>query len=122
MAKQERKLSAFEKAVSQAIGDGRTLGNQEDPARERYPQLWGWLTSVYVGRDSIKNPAYLNLRMGVDGVLVSLIDRDLCTTVEISCASLEEALPALEAALANGHAPLKSWGRKEPHLRKRRGG
>jgi hypothetical protein len=122
MGKTERRLSTFERAVAHAIGDGRELGSADDPARERFPQLWAWLATVYVGRDSIKNPAYLNVRLGPEGVVVSLIDRDLCTTVEVSCGHLEEALPAIEAALSSSSPPLKSWGRKEPHLRKRRSG
>lgn len=122
MAKPERKLSSLERAVQQAIGDGRQIGSPEDPARERYPQLWAWLSTLYVGRDSLKNPAYLSIKLGPEGVTAALIDRDLCTAVEIATANLDDVLPALEAALAGPCPPLKSWGRKEPHLRKRRTG
>jgi hypothetical protein len=103
------------------MGNGRALGSPEDPARQQFPQLWTWMSTVYVGRDSIKNPAYLNIRLGQDGVYVSLIDRDLCTTIEVHAGTLGEALPAIEAALSQPNPPIKSRGRKEPHLRKRRG-
>ncbi len=122
MGRSERQLSALEKAVAQAIGDSRALGNPSDPAIAKYPQLWAWLSTVYVGRDCIKSPAYLTIRLGVDGVVISLVDRDLCTTVEVSAGCLEDALPAIETALCSTNPPLKSWGRKEPRLRKRRPG
>jgi hypothetical protein len=118
--KTERKLSALDRAVQHAIGNGRDLGAEADPARKLYPQLWAWLSTVYVGRDHLKSPAYLTIRLGPEGVLVTLVDRDLCTSLEVSCGTLEEALPAVEAALTGPTPPLKSWGKREPHLRRRR--
>jgi hypothetical protein len=120
MAKPEKQLSALERVIAQAIGDHRSLGGADDPAREKYPQLWAWLSTVYVGRDSVKNPAYLSVRLGPEGVLASLVDRDLSVAVEITASRLEDVLGALESALTGPAPPIKSWGRKEPHLRKRK--
>jgi hypothetical protein len=102
------------------MGECKEIGSADDPARERYPQLWSWLATIYVGRDQLKNPAYLTVRLGPGGVTASLIDRDLSVLVEVSAGNLDDVLPALESALASDRPPLKSWGKKEPHLRKRR--
>lgn len=120
MAKTSARVSALDRLTMEAMGEGKVLGNEEDPARSRTPELWRWLSTVYVGRDYIKAPATLSIRLGVGGVLVSLIDRDLSASIDATCGCLEGALDAIESALTSDNPALKSWGRKEPHLRKRR--
>jgi hypothetical protein len=118
----EPKVSALDRAIQQAMGEGRHLGLEADPARERYPALWEWLSRIYVGRDQIKQPATLTIRLGPEGCLVTLTDRDLCVSMDASCASLTTALDAMEAALQAPNPALRNWGKKEPQLRRRRSG
>lgn len=120
MGKTEKRLSALQRAIAQAIGNGRELGNVDDPARQAWPELWTWLSTVHVGQDQVKNPATLSIRLGVEGVIVSLVDRDLSSSVEANCACLADSFQALENALAGPNVPLRTWGKREPHLRKRR--
>lgn len=122
MARSNNRPSALDRLTQEAMGQGKVLGSQDDPARERTPELWAWLSTVYIGRDHIKQPATLSIRLGVGGVLVSLVDRDLCASIDATCGSLEGAFDAIEAALTSDTPALKSWGRREPHLRKRRAG
>lgn len=120
MAKSERKLSALDRAVEQAIGEGLEVGLAEDPAREKWPNLWEWLTRVYVGKDNIMTPASLSIRAITGGVAVSCSHRDLAKAVNCTTPFLADALDAIERALADPSTPLASWGRKEPQVRKRR--
>ena len=114
--------SALDKQIQAAIGQDRRLGNPDDPARKRYPVLWDWLSRIYAGRDWIKQPATLTLSLGTEGVIATLTDRDLCCSCGVAVATLAEVFAALEAALTAPNPPIRSWGRKEPQLRKRRGG
>lgn len=118
----DRPLSAFERAVASAIGDERPLGCSNDPAQQSYPLLWQWLSTSYVGKDKIKTPAVLTVRLGPGGVLASLTDRDLAVTVEVCCAHLDNVLQETESQLGSSNPIIRSWGRKEPQLRRRRGG
>lgn len=114
------KPSALDRAIQQAIGQDRSLGRDDDPARKKYPTLWDWLSRLYVGRDHVKTPATLTVRLGPEGVIVTLTDRDLSCSFDVACNHLQDALAAIEAALSGPSPPMRSWGRKEPQLRKRR--
>lgn len=116
----DRKLSSMERAVLSAMGDSKVMGNADDPARTKYPQLWEWLSTVHVGRDKLKTPASMSIRLGPEGVLVTLTDRDLAVGIDASCATLADVFEALEKALSGPTPPIKTWGKKEPQLRKRK--
>jgi len=115
----EVRLSALDRAVQTAIGDGRVVGADDDPAKEKYPALWDWLSRIYIGLDRVRTPATLTIQLGPSGVLISLADRDLGVSCGAVCEHLDNALPAMEAALTATVPPLRSWGKKEPRLRKR---
>lgn len=117
--KQPEKVSHLDKVIQQAMGEGREVGAADDPARERWPQLWEWLTRIYVGRDDMKQPATITIACAPGGVSVRLSDRDLGVSVETATAHLEDALDSLEVALNNPNPSIKAWGNKEPKLRKR---
>lgn len=119
MSRSNHKPSALDKLIQEAMGEGKTFGNADDPARQRWPQVWEWLSRCYVGRDNIKQPAVLSIRLGPQGVLASLVDRDLAASVNVSCLTLESVFQAIEDALTGPNPPLSTWGRKEPRLRKR---
>lgn len=114
-----RRLSRLDRLIAQAIGADRTIGREDDPARTQYPELWRWLATIYVGRDRVKQPATLTLRLGPDGVLVTLTDRDLGCSLDAVAEHLDGALGAVEAALTSPTCPLRIWGKKEPNVRKR---
>ncbi len=116
----DRKLTAMERAVLHAMGENKVLGNAEDPAKQRYPNLWEWMSVVYVGRDRIKTPASLSIRLGPEGVLATLTDRDLAVSVDAVSPTLEGILAAIEKQLADNPASIKSWGKKEANMRKRK--
>jgi len=118
----KRKLSAFDRIVAMAMGDNRTLGLDSDPAKERCPQLWEFLSTIYVGRDRIVTPSKVSIQMGPEGCLVSLQVRDLAHGMNVSCPHLDQWADALEAALASPNPPWIAWGKKEPTLRKRKTG
>ncbi len=122
MGRSDKRLSALDRLCQEAMGDGKTLGREDDPARKEWPALWEWLSRVYVGRDLIKQPATLSVRLGPEGVLCSLVDRDLSVSVDATSAHLAGVFGMIEAALTGDTPNVKSWGRREPHLRKRRGG
>lgn len=117
---EERKLSALDRALMQAIGDGLVVGRQDDTAQNKYPLLWEWLTKTEGGRDYIMQPAIITLQLGPEGCLVTLTHRDLRRTVPVACQFLEEAFAAMEEALGKPNCPIKSWGKDQPHLKKRR--
>jgi hypothetical protein len=119
---QPRRLSALDRIIGQAIGEDRTLGLPDDPAKVAYPTLWDWLSRIYVGRDHVKNPATLTIALGPEGVLATLTDRDLGVSFGVGCGHLDKVLATLEAALSGPHPPMRSWGRREPKVRKRKSG
>lgn len=119
MAK-EKPLSALERTIQTAMGEGRSVGQEDDPCREQYPALWEWLTTIYCGRDYIKQPASLTIALIPSGVSAKLVDRDLCTTVEISCKHLADVFATLNENLVSGNPAIKNWGKREPGLRKRK--
>lgn len=117
----DRKLSALDRMLLQALGDGRTVGLPDDPASKLFPETWRWLTQTEGGKDHILQPAVITLQLGPAGALVTLTHRDLKTTLSVSCPHLGQALEALEMALTGPNPPIRTWG-KDPqvHLRKRR--
>lgn len=120
MAKDKEKLSSLDRAILQAMGEGRVFGNQNDPAHEIFPELWGWLTRCYVGKDKIKQPATLSVSAVAGGFNVRISDRDLGVGVQVIVTELQQCFAALEQALADPSHPFQNWGKKEPHLRKRK--
>lgn len=116
----DRKLSSLDRAVAQALGEGKVIGRADDPAREKFPELWEWLSRVYIGKDRLKSPATLSISLGPEGVLIRLNDRDLATGCAAGAPFLEEAFAALESAMTGPHSNWTFWGKKEPQLKKRR--
>jgi len=116
----ERKLSALDRAIMSAIGDGKVVGRDDDPASTEYPEVWEWLTKTEGGKDYIMQPAVLSIQLGPEGVLVSLIHRDLRRMVSVACPHVQDALATLQAALTSPNPPIRPWGRDEAHLKKRR--
>lgn len=115
-----KKISSVERAIQQAMGDNRTIGAGDDPAEKQLPELWRWLTTLYVGRDHIKNPATLSIRLAPGGVVCTLSDRDLKVGLDVGCPYLQDIFKAIEHALQDPATTFKTWGKGEPHLRKRR--
>ena len=117
---EERPPTRMERLIAQAIGADRSLGRDDDPARKKYPQLWEWLSVIYAGKDHVKQPAVITIRLGPEGVLATLTDRDLAVSLDAACPFLGGVLEALEAQLTQAAPPIRTWGRKEPQVRKRK--
>ncbi len=120
MASKEKRLSTVEKVILQAMGEDRTVGHPEDPAREKWPQLWEWLSMIYVGRDKMKAPALITIQLGPGGVIARLNDRDLAVSVTASFPHLEQLFDQFELLLNSPDIPIQVYGKKEPILKTRR--
>jgi len=114
-----KRPSALDKAVQSAMGEGRVVGSDSDPAKEKYPTLWDWLSRIYIGVGHVRTPARITISLGPSGVLIDVSDRDLGVSCGAACEHLDGALEALEAVLSGPLPPIRSWGKKEPKLRKR---
>jgi len=117
----KQRLSALDRAIQAAIGDGRHVGRDDDPAAKRFPDVWEWMTKTEGGKDYVMQPASINIQLGPEGVLVSLTHKDLKVTCGAACLHLEEVFAALQHALTSENPPIRTWG-KDPdaRLRKRR--
>jgi|SRR5579864_6488 len=118
----DKPLSALDRAIQSAMGTGRKLGREDDPAAVKFPALWDWLSRVYIGTDRLRQPATISVALGPEGCLVTITDRDLGVSCSAACPHLEGVLEALEKALTADVPAVRSWGKKEPKLRKRQQG
>ena len=116
----DRKLSALDRAILQALGDGRKVGLDDDPAALAFPLVWEWLTKTDGDRDHIMQPAVITLQLGPEGTLVSLTHRDLRVSCSVACPFIGDALQALQSALACPNPPIRGWGKDLPNLKKRK--
>lgn len=116
----DKPMSSLNRVIEQAMGENRTVGRGDDPAQERWPELWVWLSTIYVGRDKMKQPATLTITLQPDGVAAKIVDKDMGCTVNVSCAHLVDILDECERALNRPDLPVSIWGKKEPALRTRR--
>lgn len=119
MAKEPR-VSFVHRLIEQTTGKGRSVGAEDDPARQKYPLLWEWLTTIYVGKDRVKAPATMSIALVPEGVLIRVNDRDLSTAVEVLSPTLDQCFELVEANLASPRPGLKLFGKKEPHIRQRK--
>lgn len=119
MAK-EPKVSALDRAIQLAMGDDRTFGLADDPAKETMPGLWEFLTTIYVGRDKMKQPALLQLQAVPGGISCKLTDRDLRQSLGVIVPYFASALESLERIVSGPNPPWVQWGKGEPELRKRK--
>jgi hypothetical protein len=117
---EERILTALDRAILAALGDGGRVGSPDDEAAAKYPLLWEWMTKTAGGPDHIMQPAVLSIQLGPEGVLVTVTHRDLRRSCSASCKYMEDVFGALQAVLASPTPPIRSWGKDEPKLRKRR--
>jgi len=117
---EDRKLSALDRAILSALGDGRTVGREDDPLAASCPDVWEWLTKTVGGTDYLLQPAVLTIQLGPEGVLGTLTHRDLRRSVSVACGHVADVIPALQAELVKPNPAIKTWGKDEPHLRKRR--
>lgn len=117
----DRRLSAIDRALLAAIGDGRTVGQADDPAATRWPDLWRALTMTEdAGHNYVIQPGVLTIQLGPSGVLATLTIRDLRCSWPAACDHLHEVFDAIQAALVAVPSAMRTWGKDEPRLRKRR--
>lgn len=119
MAK-DKHLSSLDRAIQMAMGEGRQVGREDDPAKDTFPALWEWISRIYIGKDRLKQPATITISLAPEGVLVRLNDRDLGCGAAVVCPHLQDAFQQLNAALEGPNPPFTFYGKKEPQLRKRK--
>lgn len=116
------KVGFLDRLIQQTIADKRSLGKEDDPARERWPNLWEWLTKTTAGSNHVKDPATLTIRVGPEGALASLNDRSLGYALDVACPHLVDVLDAVERELASPDPAIRVLGKGEPKVRKRKSG
>lgn len=115
-----KRTNFLDRLIQQTVADQRQLGRGDDPAKEKLPNLWQWLTTTDAGVKHVKDPATLTIRIGPEGALASLADRSLGYALDVACPSLLDVLAAVEAALAGPSPSIRTIGKGEPKVRKRR--
>jgi len=113
-----RRLSALDRVIIRAVGDGRTVGLEDDPARTDYPAVWEWLTKIEA-KDYVMQGATIAIQLGPEGVLVTITHRDLKASCSVACPYLSQVYEALQAALSSPNPPIRSWG-KDPQVQLKR--
>jgi len=118
----QQRISAMQRALETATGKGRVIGADDDPFRESMPELWEWLATLYPVDDRVKHPATITITLTPGGVMANMTDRDLCCSIGASAKHLADVFQALQTALTSEVPPIRTWGKKEPALRKRQRG
>jgi hypothetical protein len=118
--KNGKKLSALDRAIQTAMGEGRHVGADDDPAAKKYPQLWEWLSRIYLPGDLMRQPSSLTITLTPTGVQVSVYDRDIGQSVVTTCAHLDDAIKTMEEELNKDNPQIRNSGKKEPQLRRRK--
>jgi len=116
----ERKLSMFERLTLEAMGDRRPLGHPDDPAQERWPELWRWLSVTDLPGNRAKEPATILIRLADGGASATISDRALGYSIDASSGTLNELLDALETALKDPKTVIRRNHSKDPKIRKRK--
>lgn len=112
-------LSSLDRALAKALGEGLTVGHPDDPAKQSFPEIWKWLTTIYVSKDRMKEPATLNIRAVQDGMAITVYDKALSSSVTVTCTCLSEVFSTLEQALTDPDCPI-TRGKREPIIKKRK--
>lgn len=113
-----RKLSALDRVIIRAVGEGRTLGLDDDPAKDEWSAVWEWLTKCEA-KDYVMQGATISVQLGPEGVLATITHRDLKASCSAACPHLADVFAALNAALTAPNPPIRSWG-KDPQVQLKR--
>lgn len=105
--------------LQQAIGDQVTIGPDSDPAKQDYPSLWEWLTSIDAGPTHVKDPGKMTVKATPGGWLVCLTDEAFGVTIDVPCDRLDGILEALEKALSDSRTAIRYWPNHKAKLRPR---
>jgi len=116
----EKHMTAFDRLIQETIANDRHVGHPEDPARERWPTLWDYLTRTDCGKDHVMKPGRLSVSLCPAGVSVGLILGDLGYTLSVVVPHLSDVLDSLESVLSGPNPPWQQMSRGEPKVRKRK--
>lgn len=117
----KRRPTALDRVLEAALGEQRPVGCTDDPAREKYPRLWEWLTlNTDPKGEYLISPATVSVQLGPEGVLATVTLRDLKYSCAAATHNLDDIFAALESALSSDNPPIRTWGKDEPNLRKKR--
>jgi len=115
----ERKLTLFERAQAEALGKSIPLGRQDDPAKEKWPEMWKWLTETDVEGNRMKEPATLIIRVTPEGISATLNDRAFGWAFDANSDFLESIFTEMEKSCNDPTKARKSHNR-DPKVRKRK--
>ncbi len=122
--KQPKPISKLDMMIQQATSGGTTLGREDDPAKERCPVIWEWLTrtecGVKDGYQIVKTPATIRITAAPEGWIITITDVDMAKSMDAVTGHLDGFLDALEAAITSAVSPIKRFGRKDPSPRRRK--
>jgi len=122
MSDQDKRPGFLQRAIEQAIGHDQNFGREDDPAAKKWPLLWEWLSQWEVGKNYVKTPPTLTIRLGPDGCLASVNDRDLGKAGDVNFPHLAGVFDAIERGLRDGTITVRNLGKGEAKIRKRKTG
>lgn len=93
-------------------GDAGSLPDDLDSQR-LLPILWSFLTRRDVNGNLSKEPASINIRLGLGAWLVTLTDPSLEVSMTTVAPVLSDSLQQLEAAARDPRAPWSPWKRSK---------
>ena len=91
----------------------------DDDIKDKYPNLWEFMTHTYIDEETYKDPAKLNVSMGVGCFTVELIDSALGFMVNTTTERLDGVLDAMEQALTSPNPPIKYFKDSQIKVKKR---
>lgn len=91
-------------------GNAKALPD-DDTSQLSLPILWSFLTRRDVDGNLSKEPATINIRLGLGAWLVTITDPSLEVTLTASVTVLSEALAQLEEVARSPNAPWAPWRR-----------
>lgn len=98
-------------------GDAGSLPDDPRSAKE-LPTLWSFLTRRDVNGNLSKEPAAINIRLGLGAWLVTLTDQSLEVSLTTTVSELAASLEQLEVAVNNPSAPWSPWRRSKGKFEK----
>lgn len=93
-------------------GEAGSLPDDDD-SRRQLPILWSFLTRRDVDGKLAKEPATINIRLGLGAWLVTITDPSLEVSMTTTTPVLSESLQQLEAAARDPRAPWSPWRRSK---------
>lgn len=120
MAKEKQTVTAIDKLIQKAMANDEDIGNPDDGSLGTWPMVLSWLCKVDCGKGMVKEPAKLSIKAVPGGYVGTLSDNTLKVAIDAFAQDLAGVFDALESALSQAVPNIRTFGRGEPMLKKRR--